>query len=163
MKTLFKTYAFLFISIITFSCSKDDETPAPATPLPTANTNFIRATIDGVAYEATGSQITTISDVSAFNINSDATGTGFAFSIMGAPSVRLYSFNSSNLSTVGLLRYLSPDMYLTSKCSGSGTLTITAKNGNTIEGTFSFTGFKLVGLCSEPTKTITNGTFRATL
>lgn len=163
MKTLKKTFAILLLVSVTFSCSKDDA-PAPAeNQLPTASTNFIRASVDGIAYEAIGAQVTTLSDASAFNINSDATGTGFALSIMGAPSVRSYSLTNANGTTVGQLRYKSPDLYLTAKCSGSGTLTITAKNGNTIEGTFSFTGFKFIGACAEPTKSITNGTFKVTL
>lgn len=160
-KVILVAITFLSISIIA-SCSKEDA-PAPTNPLPTANTNFIRALIDGVAYEATGAQVTTLSDATAFNINSDASGTGFALSIMGVPSVGSYSLTNSNGSTVGQLRYKSPDLYLTAKCSGSGTLTITAKNGNIIEGTFSFTGYKFIGLCSEPTKLITNGTFKVTL
>ena len=166
MKTIKSSLALLFIALLLFSCGNDDDntvTPLPNPPA-TSDTNLIRCNIDGVAYEATGSQITTLSDASAFNFRSDAaTGIGMDFSIMGTPTVRSYSLNSSNGSTVGQLRYKTPDLYLTAKCSGSGTLTITAKNENTIEGTFSFIGYKFVGACSEPTKAITNGTFKVTL
>ena len=161
-KIILTMLGVILITLIS-SCNNDDEAPAPPIPLPTANSNFIRATIDGIAYEATGAQVTALADASAFNFRSDATGTGMHFSLMGAPTVQSYTLNSSNGTTVGQLRYKSPDLYLTAKCSGSGTLTITAKNGNTIEGTFSFIGYKFVGACSEPTKAITNGTFKVTL
>ncbi len=166
MKSLFKTFAFLLVAILTFSCSKDEETPAIAGQ-PTTNTNFIRATIDGVAYEAPVTQIMADQNTVAWNFRSDivggVSGIGLDFSVIGQASLGTYSFNTTNVSTVGRLNYKSPDIYSTGICTGSiGTLTITAKNGSTIEGTFSFTGKTFLG-CSNPAKSITNGTFRVTL
>ena len=162
MKVAKNFFVSLFFLMIVMSCSKKDDAPAPS-PAPASNNNFIKAMVNGVAYEATGSQINTLSDASAFNFGSDGNGTGMDFAITGAPTVKTYTFTSSNTTTVGRLQYKSPDLYTTAKCTGSGTLTITAKNGNTIEGTFSFTAFKFIGVCSEPTKAITNGTFKVTL
>ena len=163
MKTLKNTFAALVIALVTFSCNNDDDNST--TPTPSTNDNFIRAKVDGIDYEATGAQITTLTDASAFNFRSDAaTGIGMDFSIMGTPTVGTYTLNSTNGSTIGQLRYKSPALYTTARCAASGgTLTITAKNGNTIQGTFSFTGRTLTADCAQIPKTVTEGTFRITL
>ncbi len=163
MKSHLKTIAILCIALFTISCNNDND--AITTQAPVVNNNFIRAQVDGVNYEAVGSQITTLSDATAFNFRSDeATGIGMHFSIMGLPNVATYTLNSTNGSTVGQLRYKTPALYTTARCAASGgTLTITAKNGNTIEGTFSFTGRTLTADCSQVPKTVTEGTFRITL
>jgi hypothetical protein len=176
-KTIKYTFAVLILSLFAFSflitsCGGSDDdaptpTPAPAPTPVSTNDNFIRCKIDGVSYEATGAQIVADQNELAFNIRSfnSASGIeGMDFSIMGQAVVGTYSFNSSNLTTVGKLQYRSPTIIFSSaKCTSTGTLTITAKNGNTIEGTFSFTGKNLIALCSEPTKTISEGTFKITL
>lgn len=167
MKTIKNTVAAFFITLLLFSsCNNDDDNTTPL-PNPPASSNsiFIRCKIDGVAYESTGTQITTLSDASAFNFRSDtATGIGMHFSLMGVPTVSTYSLNSSNGSTVGQLRYKSPSLFTTARCVESGgTLTIVSKNANTIEGTFSFTGRTLTADCSQVPKTITEGTFKITL
>lgn len=165
MKTLKNTFATMLIALLTISCNNDDDSVATPAPAPATNTNFIRAKVDGVDYQAIGTQITTLTDASAFNFRSDAaTGIGMDFSIMGTPTVGTYTLNSSNGSTVGQLRYKSPSLYTTARCAASGgTLTITARNGNTIEGTFSFTGRTLTADCSQIPKTVTEGTFKITL
>ena len=82
--------------------------------------------------------------------------------IKGVPTVQSYTCNSSNVSTVGRLQYQSPDSYSTAFCStSSGTVTITSVNGNTIEGTFSFSGKRIL-MCTAAAKVITNGTFKIT-
>lgn len=94
-KIILTMLGVISITIIS-SCNNDDEAPATPVQLPT-NSNFIRCKIDDVAYEATGTQITTLSDASAFNFRSDAaTGIGMHFSLMGAPTVSTYSLNGSN-------------------------------------------------------------------
>jgi hypothetical protein len=163
MKTLKNIIAILIITTFTISCSHNDDTTT--TPLPAANNNFIRCKIDGVDYAVTGTAITGDQNSLAFNFRSDITGggVGMDFSLNGQAAVGTYSPNYSNATTVGRLNYRSPDIYSSGICStSSGTLTITAKNGNTIEGTFNFNGKKTLG-CSNAAKVITNGTFKVTL
>ncbi len=163
MKTLLKTIAILFISLLTFSCGNDDDNST--NQIPSTSTDFIRCKIDGVAFEATGASIIADQNDIAFNMNSDVRsgGIGMDFSFFGQAAVGTYTVNPSNLMTVGRLQYRSPDIYSTGVCAGSnGTLIITSKNGNTIEGTFNFSG-KKIALCGEPAKVITEGTFRITL
>jgi hypothetical protein len=164
MKNLKTTFAILVLTILSISCSKDDDNNSAQTPAPVANDNFIRCKVDGVNYEITGNQIFNYKDASGFNIaykNTLAT-TGIDMAIAGEPIVKTYTFNNTNLTTVGRLQYNSPDTYTTGFCdSVSGTLTITAKNGNTIQGTFSFTAKRLL-MCTQPAKTITEGTFKIT-
>lgn len=163
MKTLKNTFVILFISLLTFSCSNNDDDAT--TPLPSTSSDFIRCKLDGVAFEATGATILADQNEIAFNMNSDVRsgGIGMDFSFFGQAAVGTYTVNPSNLTSVGRLQYRSPDIYSTGVCTGSnGTLIITAKNGNIIEGTFNFSG-KKIALCGEPAKVITEGTFRITL
>lgn len=165
MKTLQKIFVILFISLLTISCSNDDDNST--TPTPTPSTSFIRCKIDGVAYEAPVANILADQNSVAWNFRSDisdgVSGIGLDFSINGQAAVGTYTFNTTNVTTVGRLNYRSPDIYSSGICTGSnGILTITAKNGNTIEGTFSFTGKTFLG-CANPAKSITEGTFRVTL
>ena len=161
MKIFKTTFAILIIALLSFSCNKDDDN---TTPTPVANDNFIRCIVDGVAYEITGNQIFNYKDASGFNIsyNNTLSTTGIDMAIAGEPIVKTYTFNNTNLTTVGRLQFASPDIYTTAFCADvSGTLIITAKNGNTIEGTFSFSGKRLL-MCTQPAKTITEGTFKIT-
>lgn len=165
MKTLLKTLAILFISLLTISCNNDDNNSTTPTPIPSTSSDFIRCKIDGVAFEATGANIIADQNEIAFNINSDVRsgGIGMDFSFFGQATVGTYTVNPSNLTSVGRLQYRSPDIYSTGVCAGSnGTLIITSKNGNTIEGTFNFSG-KKIALCGEAAKVFTEGTFRITL
>lgn len=167
MKTIQTTIAILFITLFSISCSSSDDNPAPAPTAPAAtNNNFIRCKIDGLAYEAPVNNILADQNTVAWNFRSDisdgVSGIGLDFSINGQAAVGTYTFNTTNVTTVGRLNYKSPDIYSSGICTGSnGTLTITTKNGNTIEGTFSFTGKTFLG-CSNPAKSITAGTFRVT-
>lgn len=160
MKTLLKTFTILFLSLSTISCNNDDDNS-------TANNSFIKCKIDGVAYEAPVADILADQNEVAWNFRSDISGgasnIGLEFSIIGQAAVGTYTFNTTNISTVGRLNYRSPDIYSSGICTGSnGTLTITSKRGNTIEGTFSFTGKTFLG-CSNPAKSITEGTFKVSL
>ena len=163
MKTLKLKHIFsvLVMAILVVSCSSNnDETAVPA---PTANSNFIKAKIDGVVYEAAVGSIMADQNEIAWNVRSFNTAAGISgmdFAIMGQARVGTYTFNSSNLTTVGRLQYRNPDIFSSAICpTSSGTLTISAKNGNTIEGTFNFTGKKLLG-CDKAAKTITEGSFK---
>jgi hypothetical protein len=165
MKTLQKIFVILFISLLTISCSNDDDNSTTTTPTP--STSYIRCKIDGVAYEAPVANILADQNSVAWNFRSDisdgVSGIGLDFSVNGQAAVGTYTFNTTNVTTVGRLNYRSPDIYSSGICTGSnGILTITAKNGNTIEGTFSFTGKTFLG-CANPAKSITEGTFRVTL
>lgn len=163
MKTLKNTLAILLITLLSFSCNNDDDNST--NQIPSTSTDFIRCKIDGIAFEATGANIIADQNEIAFNMNSDVRsgGIGMDFSFFGQAAVGTYTVNPSNLMTVGRLQYRSPDIYSTGVCAGSnGTLIITSKNGNTIEGTFNFSG-KKIALCGEPAKVITEGTFRITL
>ncbi len=163
MKTIKLIFIILGVGILAVACSKkNNET---AVPPPAANSNFIKAKIDGVAYEAAANSIMADQNEIAWNVRSFNTVEsipGMDFSIMGQAVVGTYSFNSSNLTIVGRLQFRNPDIYSSAICpTSSGTLTITAKNGKTIEGTFSFTGKKVLG-CSNAAKTITEGSFKIT-
>lgn len=165
MKTIKNTFAILLLTIFTISCNNDDNLPTPILPVIPSN-SFIRCTIDGVAYEAPIANILADQNEVAWNFRSDisggASGIGLDFSINGQAAVGTYAFNTTNVMTVGRLNYRSPDIYSSGICSGSnGTLTINAKNGKTIEGTFSFTGKKIAG-CTSAAKVITDGVFRVT-
>jgi hypothetical protein len=166
MKTLKNTFAFLLLALFSISCSRSDDNPAAAsTPSTATNNNFIRCKIDGVDYEALGPLVNGAQNSLAFDFRSDISsgGIGIDISLYGQAAVGTYSPSYSNATTVGRLNYRSPDIYSSGICTTSaGTLTITAKNGNTIEGTFNFSGKKVLG-CSNAAKTITNGTFKVTL
>lgn len=164
MKTLKKIASIVLITLVSISCSHSDDSSTTPTPTPTVNDNFIRCKIDGVDYAATGTAVTGAQNSLAFDFRSDISGGGIGmdFSLNGQAAVGTYTPNYANATTIGRLNYRSPDIYSSGICStSSGTLTITAKNGKTIEGTFSFTGKKVLG-CSSAAKTITNGTFKVT-
>ena len=163
MKTIQTTIAILFITLFSISCSSSEDSPAPK-PTPATNNNFIRCNVDGVAYEITDNQIFNYKDSAGFNIafNNTVLTTGIDMALKGVPTVQTYTCNSTNITTVGRLQYQSPDTYTTAFCStSSGIVTITAVNGNTIEGTFSFSGKRLL-MCTAAAKVITNGTFKIT-
>jgi hypothetical protein len=165
MKTLKNTIAILLISLLAICCNNDGD--STTNPTPTSSNNFIRCKIDGVAYEAPVTNILADQNELAWNFRSDisgnASGIGLDFSITGQATVGTYTFNTTNVATVGRLNYRSPNIYSSGICAGSyGTLTITSKNGNTIEGTFSFIGKTFLG-CDNPAKSITEGTFRVSL
>jgi hypothetical protein len=163
MKNILITLAILFIALSIISCNKDDDSN-PSTPLPATKDNFIRCKVDGIAYEITGDQIFNYKDASGFNIaykNTIAT-TGIDIALFGVPIVQTYTCNSTNLTTVGRLQYDSPNIYSTAFCATSlGIVTITSVNGNTIQGTFSFSGKRLL-MCIQPSKVITEGSFKIT-
>ncbi len=160
-KKILKFKFILILALATLSCSKNENNST--TPSTEINDNFIRCKVDGVAYEITGNQIYNYKDASGFNIGFKNTvlTTGIDMALSGIPIVQTYTCNPSNVSTVGRLQYLSPDIYTTAFCSSSGILTITSVNGNTIQGTFNFSGKKIL-MCTQAAKVITDGTFKIT-
>lgn len=165
MKKIKLIFIILGVVILAVACSKKNNETAVPTPPPAANSNFIKAKIDGVAYEAAANSIMADQNEIAWNVRSSNTAAGISgmdFSIMGQARVGTYNFNALNLATVGRLQYRNPDIFSSAICpTSSGTLTISAKNGKTIEGTFSFTGKKLLG-CDNAAKSITDGSFKIT-
>jgi uncharacterized lipoprotein NlpE involved in copper resistance len=163
MKTILKTITIFLITLFAFSCNKDDN----KSNTPSVNDNFIRAKINGVAYEATGSAIHSHYDGVGFDIDSkDASYTGMDFYILGEATVGTYNFVSSNSTTVGRLNYrLNHENFSSGFCgASSGTLTISSKNGNTIEGTFNFNGSSMSESCATPSvAVVTEGTFKVTM
>jgi len=159
MKTIKTTFVVLFTAVLSISCNKSDDASTTV-----ANDNFIRCKVDGVNYEITGNQIFNYKDASGFNIsfNNTVLTTGIDMALSGVPAVQTYTCNPSNITTVGRLQYRSPDIYSTAFCAGSsGIVTITSVNGNTVQGTFSFSGKRLL-MCTQAAKAITDGTFKIT-
>ena len=161
MKTIFKTVTILLLAILSHSCSDDDDDSSNS-----VNDNFIRAKIDGVSYEATGSGLHGSLDTNGFDLDSrNSSGTGMDFYIIGNIAVGTYNFSTANVTTQGRLNYrLTGENFTTGFCSiSNGTLTITSINGKTVTGTFSFTGSSMSESCASPsTKMVTEGTFKIT-
>jgi hypothetical protein len=162
MKTILTAITILCITL-SISCNKDDG----ETPNSSVNENFIKAKIDGVSYEVTGTALHGSLDEDGFDLDSrNSTSTGMDFYIIGNIAVGTYNFSTANVTTQGRLNYrLTGENFTTGFCSVSnGTLTITAINGKTIEGTFSFMGSSMSESCASPsTKTVTEGTFKITI
>lgn len=162
MKTILTAITILCITL-SISCNKDDG----ETPNSSVNENFIKAKIDGVSYEVTGTALHGSLDEDGFDLDSrNSSSTGMDFYIIGNIAVGTYNFSTANVTTQGRLNYrLTGENFTTGFCSVSnGTLTITAINGKTIEGTFSFMGSSMSESCASPsTKTVTEGTFKITV
>ena len=162
MKTILTAITILCITL-SISCNKDDG----ETPNSSVNENFIKAKIDGVSYEVTGTALHGSLDEDGFDLDSrNSTSNGMDFYIIGNIAVGTYNFSTANVTTQGRLNYrLTGENFTTGFCSVSnGTLTITAINGKTIEGTFSFMGSSMSESCASPsTKTVTEGTFKITV
>ena len=167
MKTIIKTIAILFVSILTFSCSNDDDDVAAQNQTPTTD-YFLKAKIDGVQYQTDAAfrvltstsndkiKITSVlSDNRNFELQIDRPiGTGTYN--YPAPSTEEYvlrmEYGDATSSTA---------LWRTGACSATtGTLTITALSATEVSGTFSFTG-KRTSFCSDPAKLITEGSFKS--
>lgn len=160
MKTQKKALLILFIALFAISCNKKKE-EAPA-PIPAAN-YFLKAKIDGVAYNAEGIRVIASQSANRLTIGSVIPdGKNFEF-VLDNPSitVRSYStrddfsglrmsFNDGSAATV---------VYDTNRCDGRGIFTITALSATEVAGTFSFRG-KRTGGCTLPAKEITEGEFK---
>ena len=158
-----KTIAILLITLLINSCHKDED-EVPISPI---NDNYVRAKIDNVSYEAIGEALHGSLDENGFDLDSrNASGTGMDFYIIGPINVGTYTFSASNGTTQGRLNYrINGENYSSGFCSASnGTLTITAKNGKTIEGTFSFNPSSMSEPCLNPKMiTVTEGSFKITV
>ena len=158
-----KTIAFLLITFLINSCHKQEDEVA-ITP---NNDNYVRAKIDDVPYEAIGIALHGSLDENGFDLDSrNASSTGMDFNIIGSINVGTYTFSSSNVSTQGRLNYrINGENYSSGFCGASnGTLTITAKNGKTVEGTFSFNPSSMSEPCLNPKMiSVTEGSFKITV
>jgi hypothetical protein len=161
-KKLMKTIFILFITLFAHSCTSDNDSSTAA-----VNDNFIRAKVNSVSYEASGSELHGSIEETGFDLDSRNTNrTGMDFYIVGEINVGTYTFSTSNVTTQGRLNYrLSGENFTTGFCSVSnGSLTITSINGKVYEGTFSFTGSSMSVSCATPsTTTVTEGTFKVTV
>jgi len=159
MKTIKTTFVVLFTAVLSISCNKSDDASTLV-----ANDNFIRCKVDDVNFEITGNQIFKYKDASGFNIGFKNTvvTTGIDMAFYGVPMVQTYTCNPSNIKTVGRLQHRSPDIYSTAFFAGSsGIVTSTSVNGNTLQGTFSFSGKRLL-MCTQAAKVVTDETFKIT-
>lgn len=163
MKTLKNTFVLLFISLLTISCSNDDDDSSVPTP---TTDYFFKAKIDGVQYTAnaiqviagiTGSSRKTLSVICA-------TSTGnFDFNLNKVGEIETGTYVVGNLDDNIFFDMYYGNMTTTSfaadVCDCDGTLTITAISATEVSGTFSFTA-KKAGQCDQPAKVITEGSFR---
>lgn len=164
MKTLLKIFAILFISLVTISCSNDDDNSSVPTP---TTDYFFKAKIDGVQYTAnaiqviagiTGSSRKTLSVICATSTGS------FEFNLNKAGAIETGTYTVGNLDDDIFFDMYYGNMTTTSfaadVCDCDGTLTITAISPTEVSGTFSFTA-KKAGQCSQPAKVISEGSFKS--
>ncbi len=167
MKLLIKTFRILFISLLTLSCSNNDDAPTQ-NQLPATTDYFLKAKIDGVQYQTDASfrvlssssadriKITSVlSDNRNFELQIDRpTGTGiYTYPMsLGADYVLRMEYGDATAATA---------IWRTGACSGTtGTITITALSASEISGTFSFSG-KRTSFCSDAGKVISEGSFKS--
>jgi hypothetical protein len=165
MKTLLKIFATLFISLLTISCSNDDDDSSVPTP---TTDYFFKAKIDGVQYE-TDAAFRVLSNSSADRIKITSIlsdNRNFELQIDRPTGIGTYTYPMpSGVDYVLRMEYgdatSATALWRTGACSGTtGTLTITALSATEISGNFSFTG-KRTSFCSDPAKLITEGSFKS--
>ena len=160
MKSLKNTFAILGLTILAFSCGKDDI--PTTTPTPTFD-YFLKAKVNAVSYDATDAQTnaTKIGSgaTTTMTINSAVGGKSFKFTLIGTPTTRTFPLDSN--SSNGDMSYVESSLnYSTLICpENSGTLIITAVSNTEIAGTFNFTA-KSSTICSDAAKIITDGSFK---
>ena len=165
MKKFITIFAILIITLLSFSCSKSDDSSTPATP--TAD-YFLKAKIDGVQYQTDAAYRVLASNtddrITITSILSD--GRNFEIIVDYPTGTGDYSFPAPITSSYfGSLKYgdtsATNAIWGTNGCPGTtGTLTITALSMTEISGTFSFTG-KKTGNCADAPKVITEGSFKS--
>lgn len=177
MKTvsnLFK-YSFIVLALLMTACDKDDDTTTdPDDPAAEAGAEFLKATVDGAAYEAAQDPAVivgaTTSGTGASRVLAVQGGTNsgetIRVTIMGYDGPGTY-MTGDDLSNASSLIYLTIDPVaawsndLTTPLVGGidpGTIEVTSDDGSVVEGTFSFTGYNGDDMT---TKVITNGSFKA--
>ncbi len=170
MKTLKKTIYILFLGLamVATGCSSDDDNnnEEQNNNQNNAGEEFLRAKIDGTDFEAAQDPAVIVS----------ATVEGGIFAVQGGKNngetiratINNYTgpgkyVTGDNLANPNSLNYLtlSPTAAWVSTFNiGSGTVEVTSDDGTTVEGTFSFEGFNAD---DQTTKSITNGSFKATI
>jgi Family of unknown function (DUF6252) len=168
MKTIKTTFAILFIAILSFSCSNNDESPAPAQSQQPTTDYYLKAKIDGVQYQ-TDAAFRVLSN----NINDRITiasvlsdNRNFELQIDRPIGTGTYNYPAPTTEEYVLrMEYgdatAATALWRTGACTGTtGTLTITTLSATEISGTFSFTG-KRTSFCADPAKLITEGSFKS--
>lgn len=147
MRAIHFVVAFICITV-SFSCSKDN-TAVLAPP-------FMDAKVDGAAVQF--NSYSAVQNGSNLQINgtSTAANANIALSINSYSSGQTgtYNIGAGNFNTA---TYSDPTGgYSAGTSGGSGTVTISANNGSSIDGTFTFTAVNL----TSKTKVITEGRFK---
>ena len=168
MKIIQNTSALLLVTLITFSCSGDDEGPSPAQNHTPVSDYFFKAKIDGVQYTASAAQVLSGSSTDKITIGSVISDNrNFELQIVRPTGLGTYNYPAPATADY-VLRMSYGDASSTTAiwrigtCASttSGALTITALSATEISGTFSFTG-KRTSSCSDPAKEITEGSFKS--
>jgi len=163
---------FLFAAVAFTACSSDDDN-AEENNNGNGNgngngnaTEFLTAKVDGTDFEAAQDPAVIV----AATINSGILaiqggqndGQTIRATINGYDGVGTYT-TGDGLANTNQLMYVTVTpvaSWMSTFNIGSGTLTVTSDDGETIEGTFSFEGFNAE---NNTTKNITEGSFKATI
>tara|TARA_R110002074_G_scaffold198720_5_gene366369 strand:- start:2150 stop:2635 length:486 start_codon:yes stop_codon:yes gene_type:complete len=159
MKTFKTSISILFLSILLFSCSTNDDDSL-------TGDDFFTAKVDGINWSAFVGPPDTVAWSEAHQgiiviQGSDENGTGITMNILNYTGAGTYDFT-----TAGFIQYVISPLQANSGAwacdanSGTtGSVEITSDDGTIIEGTVSFVG---KNPSDSSTKTITLGDFRAT-
>ena len=168
MRNLKQFVLLLAISLVTFtSCSKDDDDSSS-----NGGDEFITAKIDGADYAASQDPATIIGATILNGIlavqGGDNSGNTISFQVQNYTGVGIYNTGDSitNTSQIMYLTVSPVATWASSLASAAlgtlpaGTIEVTAEDGTTVEGTFSFEGYNASDMT---TKNITQGKFKAVL
>lgn len=167
MKTLKRTMylAVVCIALVMTGCNKSDDVEEIVGGGAGGGAEFLTATIDGASFEAAQSPAVIVEARTSNNMLTLHGGTNegntIRATINGYSGAGTYT-TGDGISNLNSLSYLTlPANFWTSTFDiGSGTLVVSSDDGTTVEGTFSFEGFNAQ---DQTTKTITNGSFKATI
>jgi hypothetical protein len=144
----------LILSIAVSSCSSDDDSSDSG-----QGDYFLTAKIDGVNYSRDFVTVSNSPDVTdVYIISGVGDGSSIGLTLESPISTGTFSPTAGRLT---VLFYQENDPFMmwgATEDAGSGTITITANNATSIEGTFSFTGINPI---DDSTKVITEGKFKA--
>ncbi|TVZ56028.1 hypothetical protein OD91_1307 [Lutibacter sp. Hel_I_33_5] len=162
MKSLKKLTLLLFVTCLISSCSKNDDDSNSNN----SGDDFFTAKVDGTSWEAfTGPPDTVAWNEAHAGLvvlqGSNSNGHAITMNIMNYNGVGTYNFASAGFAQFVIAPTQSNSgIWISNAGSGtSGSVEITAVNGDVIEGTVSFVG---VNPQDKSRKAITEGKFRAT-
>jgi hypothetical protein len=156
MDILKKMKYLLFLTMVVFSCTTNNDTD------PSDEGDFFTAKVDGVDWAAFAGPPDTVAWNEAHTgliviQGSDSNGLAITMNIMNYTGTGTYDFT-----TAGFIQFVQGTTgawACNSVLGTTGSVTITSDDGNIIEGTLSFVG---KNANDNSTKTITEGSFRAT-